>query len=310
MNTSLSLFENAYLQRIEIIEQSDKINLAAINALRIVIESVFCRIANVFFITISSDNAAVQFWLYDAMEKLLISCSCLLVQLIVLDKKPTKPDLQGKQYCNMILIDSFESLEKTSIANNNKNSDGVEYYFIFLQISDEFAAKEMKKIFKYCFENYWLHCNVMVQNKKGEVLIYTYFPFKDQQCFQTQPQLINEFKNGRFINSVIFPDKLKNLHCCPLKVTTWIVPPFVINKASKLLFDKPTSSHLSGFEMNILTAISRVMNFTLNINVISIDTYYKNQTPASLPIEMVSNCLSLLSRRALRTKCFRCLVLI
>ncbi|XP_065365323.1 uncharacterized protein LOC135958346 [Calliphora vicina] len=282
---NISLFEDAYLRRIETIMQPDEINLTVVNALRFVMQNVFANITNALVITISSDKGPIQFWLHDIMAKLFVTSGFMAIQLVVLDNKTNRIDLPGKRYCNVIMIDSFKNLEKTSIAKYNRNFDSLEYYFIFLQTLDEFIPMEMENIFKYCFNNFWLHCNVMVQYNNGEVLIYTYFPFKDQQCFQTQPEIINKFNGERFLNAVMFPDKLKNLHMCSLKLTTWIVPPFVMNRTNGFIPNRK----ISGFEIFIMIAISREMNFTLDINVISIDTYQQNRTPESVPMKMLKN---------------------
>ncbi|KAM7350853.1 uncharacterized protein ACRADG_009289 [Cochliomyia hominivorax] len=279
---NITVFQNAYSV------QPKEINILVVNALRFVMQNVFPNIANSFVVTISSNEGPLQFWLHDIMGKLFASFSFMAVQLFVLDRKINHVNLPGKRYCNLIMIDSFASLEKTSIADYNRKSDTLEYYFIFLQTADDFVSVEMRKIFKYCFDNYWIHCNVMVQNRKGEVLIYTYFPFKENQCFQTEAEIINEFKGDRFVNEIMFPDKLRNLHECSLKLTTWIVPPFITNRTNKFL----PKLEVSGFEIFILMAMSNHMNFTLDIDVISFDTYHQNKTPETLPMEMLRNFMT------------------
>lgn len=281
---NISVFQNAYLRRIETIVQPEEINILVVNALRYVMENVFDNIANAFVITISSDKGPIQFWLHDIMSKLFATFGFMAVQLVVLDYKENHVNLPGKRYCNLIMVDSFKNLEKTSIADYNRDSDSLEYYFIFLQAYDKDIPKEMDRIFKYCFDNFWIHCNVMIQNEKGEVLVYTYFPFKNGECFQTKGEIINQFIGNRFVNDIMFPDKLQNLHECPLKLTTWIVPPFVMNRTNSFI----PSRKVSGFEIFIMVAISRDMNFTLDIDVISIDTYNQNKTPETLPMKMVN----------------------
>ncbi|KAI8124051.1 hypothetical protein CVS40_5203 [Lucilia cuprina] len=134
-----SAFQDAYLRRIETIIQPEEINILVANALRFIVQNVFAKMANTFVITLSSAEGPVEFWLNDLMSKLFISWSFMALQLIVLDDKIERLDVLGKRYCNLILIDSYKSLEKANIATYNKNSDGLEYIFIFLQISDHKA---------------------------------------------------------------------------------------------------------------------------------------------------------------------------
>ncbi|XP_046803055.1 uncharacterized protein LOC111674904 [Lucilia cuprina] len=235
--------------RIGVLAQPEYINVFVANALRFVIQNVFVNITNDFVFTLSTGGGAVGFWFNDIMTKLFATWSFLAVQLVISDKRTKYIEVPGKRYCNMIMIDSFRSLEKTHIAEYNKNSDGLEYYFIFLQIRDKLLEREMQMIFRYCFDNYWIHCNIMVQT--------------ESYCFQTQPEVINKFVDERFENDVMFPNKLRNFNKCSLKLTTWNIPPFVING--------------TGFQ------------HTDHIDMISIDTYHKNQTPAIIPMSMLKH---------------------
>ena len=264
--------------------QPNEKTLLVASALRFVIENVFAKSANSFVITVSTGPETVNYWLQDIINTLITWLGFMSLQLIRVDNISQLSILPETRYCNMIMVDSLTSLENTNIAEYNMKEDGLEYYFIFLRTADNRQPKEMERIFRYCFDNFWLHCNIMVQNSKGEVFIYTYFPFKSNRCFETKPQLINKFMDKRFINDIIFPDKLHNLNKCPLKLTTWIIPPFVMNKTNSFF----PQTKVGGFEVIIMLAMSRRMNFTLDINLISIDTYHQNKTPETLPMKMVS----------------------
>lgn len=284
-NMNVTLFQDAYLHRIGVFVQPEEINARMANALRFIIENIFANISNEFVLTLSTRGGKREYFFNEIMVKLFATWGFMAVELLMINYKIGHLGQTGKHYCNMIMIDCFESLEKTGIAASSRNEDSLEYYFIFLQIRDRLHHSEMAKIFRYCFENYWIHCNVMVQTAKGEVFIYTYFPFKEKQCQQTQPELINKFVDNHFISDVMFPDKLRNLNKCPLKLTTWHVPPFVINGTDFYNLGR----NITGFEIIILLEISREMNFTLDISMISINTYKENKTPEYIPLGQVSN---------------------
>lgn len=289
---NISAFENAYLNRIETIKQDEDINVLVANALRFVIQNVFLNITNSFVLTVSTSRyRAVEFWLHDMMSNLFATWGFMAVQLIVLDRTTARLDVPGERYCNMIMIDSLDSLKKTNIAEYNRNLDSLEYYYIFLQIRDQQFQSEMQLIFKYCFDNYWIHCNIMMQNSKGEVMVYTYFPFKENHCFQTQPQLINQFKDNKFENDVMFPDKLLDLQGCPLVVSTWPTEPFVEKAKNKIY----PHLEITGCEAAILLAISVNMNFTLDIEWLDVDTYNQNKSPQVVPLAKVCKQFYLLN---------------
>lgn len=284
INMNVTIFKDAYLNRVSTIIQSEDFNLHVVNALRFVIRNIFTNFTNAFVLTVSSSGGPVEFWLHDAMSKLFATWGLIAVQLIVMNSKIQRIEISGKRYCNMIMIDNLESLKRTNIVEYNRNSDNLEYYFIFLQIRDNLMDIEMAKIFKYCFDNYWIHCNVMVQNSKGDVLVYTYFPFNEGECFETKPELINRFIFNSFENHIMFPNKLRNLHKCSLKISTWETPPFVVNAINT----RSPHVNVSGFEILTLITISEHMNFTMNIEWLEIETYNKNISPETQPLLRVS----------------------
>lgn len=261
--------------------QPEILNILVINALRFLIENVFVNITNTFVITISANEDQEEFRLSDIMSKLLTSGAFMALNLVVLDRNHERTYLPGKRYCNMIMVDSFESLENTNIAEYNSFYDSIEYYFIFLQITGDRLFLEMEKILRYCLDNYWLHCNVMIETIEGDVNIYTYFPFQDGKCFQTHAILINQFLGDRFVNTIMFPDKLQNFHSCPVKLNTWETPPFIICQPNCT----HTNYKIAGFEMMMMDALSRNMNFTIDVELLQITT---NLTASKGPLENVS----------------------
>ncbi|XP_023291352.2 uncharacterized protein LOC111674905 [Lucilia cuprina] len=269
---NVSLLQDAYLRRLETFTQPEERNFLVANALRFIIQNVFAKHSNSFVFAIAAAGGPWELCLYDIMHKLFSTWGFMAVQLLIHDPKTERIEVLGNYYSNMIMIDSFQSLENINLVENKQNYDNIEYYFIFLQTHDELAVHEMELIFRYCFNNYWLHCNVMVQTEKGEILVYTYFPFKENNCFQTQPEMINQFQGDHFVSEEIFPDKLINLQGCPMKVTTWNTPPFVVNRTNK----RYPKLKVTGVEVLIVAAISETMNFTLDIEWIS---FYKNQSP-------------------------------
>ncbi|KAM7348209.1 uncharacterized protein ACRADG_007625 [Cochliomyia hominivorax] len=279
---NVSEYQDVQLQRMYSFTQPEEIHLLIANALRFVIEHFFVNNSNAFLFAIAAGNRFIEFWLHDIMKKTFATWGFMTVQLVAQNSQTERFEVTENYYCNMILIDSYKSLEKANLKEYNKNYDTFEYYFIFLHAPDEIAHKDMELIFRYCFNNYWLHCNVMMLRTNGEILVYTYFPFKENHCFQTQPEIINEYKNNRFVNEEIFPDKLSNLHGCPMKVTTWNSPPFVMNRPNK----RYPNLKVTGFEMIIVNALSQTMNFTIDIEWIQ---FYRNQSPDANLLKKLEN---------------------
>lgn len=169
------------------------------------------------------------------------------------------------------------------ITEDNAGYDDHEYYFIFLQNRDEYIQHELQLIIKHCLAHYWLNCNVMVQTANVEILIYSYFPYGEQHCQTAQPVLVNRFDGHRMINAPVFPNKLTQMHQCPLTLLLWHLPPFV-----ELSWDNRTSQLVArGFEMLLVNHLAQRLNFTLVLHSLKPLLALANAT-AEGPIELAS----------------------
>ena len=277
---NISTLQDTYLRRNGVPVQTEGIHLLVANALQYVIQNAFAKQTNTFVLTMSTNNNAIEFWFNDVIRRLFSIFGFITHQLIVLNNKSNIVEPSSYLCCHMILIDSFKSLERTNIARFNQNSHSLEYYLIFLQTFDELRNEEMELIFRYCYDNYWLHCNVMVQSRNEEILMYSYFPFKENNCFRTEPEMINQFKDNRFVDRKIFSLKLDNMQGCPLITSTWDTPPFVKNETNT----RYRGLKATGFEMIVLGEIAKTMNFSIDLDWI---TFNKSQSPETKFLEKV-----------------------
>lgn len=152
------------------------------------------------------------------------------------------------------------------------------YYIIVFQFyKDEI---DLKKAFQDLFNMYILNAQILVLNKENleEVLIYTYFPFEENNCERINPIIWNVFKNGNFTKKKIaFPNKLANMNECKIKIAVFNRPPFTIFKTVN---NKTT---ISGIEGNFLTSLSKTLNFTLQIRLMTIENIFKIYGDGQIP---------------------------
>lgn len=180
----------------------------------------------------------------------------------------------------------------TYLHEDNAGYDDYEYYFIFLQAPDAVVVRELQLILDHCLANYWLHCNVMVQTIHVEVLIYSYYPYAAQHCQQAQPQLVNRFDGRHMVNSPMFPNKLRQMHRCPLRLLLWHTPPFV-----ELSREAASGQwQASGFEMQLVEHLAQHLNFTIVLDQLPVQQYQQvEQNVTSLgPLELASISIFLL----------------
>ncbi|KAM8720662.1 hypothetical protein ACLKA7_006666 [Drosophila subpalustris] len=251
--------------------QHEEANLFVLRALHYVIREVFAQLSSTLVITASSRDKMMFTWFEYVLSNLVSMTSDAAVQVLHINgSSPVR--VPGRKYCNLILIDAYESLRDTMIAVDNAGYDNHEYYFIFLQTCDVFIQHELELILKHCLAHYWLNCNVMVQTAKVEVLIYSYYPYREQHCQTAQPELVNRFDGHRMINDPMFPNKLTQMHQCPLTLALWHMPPYV-----ELSWDNHTSQLLArGFEVLLVNHLAQHLNFTLvllKLNLLHVDKY-------------------------------------
>ncbi|XP_030379263.1 uncharacterized protein LOC115627661 [Scaptodrosophila lebanonensis] len=291
MNVSLIYASYAELTRIGL--QDESANLFVAEALRYVIEQVLAQLSTTLVMTISSQDTGTAYWFEFVIEHLISSWSGMAVQLLYI--KAERPvHVPGRKYCNFLLVDSFEGLRAADIAKDNASYDDSEYYFIFLQTRDAFISQELQLILDYCLQNYWLHCNVMIQTAQVEVLVYTYYPYTAQGCQMARPQLINRFDGKRMLNEPMFPDKLRNMYGCEVVVLTWHMPPYV-----ELWWDdKRGKLQARGFEMVLVQHLADSMNFRvrlLNLTLMHVSSYQLRNGSHLGPIEMLRSQMANLS---------------
>ncbi|XP_037932331.1 uncharacterized protein LOC119667116 [Teleopsis dalmanni] len=194
------------------------------------------------------------------MEPLFQLWDMQIVQLIVVHMNSTTR-IPGDRIYNMMLTDSYTAFLKTDIASYTRDNNNNEYYFIFLQTPDHLLKDEMQQIFNYCWLHYLINCVVQVQTERGEVLLYTYFPFTAKYCYKIEPVLFNQFKGAGFTKSELFPRKLKNFYGCKLKAALWHLVPLVTletNAEGQVKIN-------GGFEGNMLNVLAQKLNFSVEI---------------------------------------------
>jgi hypothetical protein len=98
--------------------------------------------------------------------------------------------------------------------------------------------------------------------------LYTWFPFKLGRCGDVQDViLLDEWvieNNGRFSeNAHLYPAKVpKNFMCCPIKVGSVGIDPYLIMTENYTQNDGNTAYRLTGLSVQILKLVCHKMNLT------------------------------------------------
>lgn len=137
------------------------------------------------------------------------------------------------------------------------------YRGIFLFVLVDGKIKEIQEIFATLWTKNIFNVDVIFEDAEA-VKVVTFFPFSKECCDDTTPKLIRTYHNGSFNdNGSIFPDKFKNLHKCPLRVTVF-EGEFSVMKTN--LVDG--SFKLNGYDIDLIRELANALNFKLVFKLI------------------------------------------
>ncbi|XP_070495742.1 ionotropic receptor 21a-like [Chironomus tepperi] len=162
-----------------------------------------------------------------------------------------------KWRCNMFIIENIKSFEEVS---KIINPEVFRYHGFYLIILIDGRIKELQAIFKTMMSKNIVNVYVLYDDEDGMALS-TFFPFNDpSNCYNTQPQVINKFRNQKFMTDLVLESKFDNLNKCPIRLTTF---PSNVGVMKRNLSDG--TYELYGFEMEMINVIADKLNFTLDI---------------------------------------------
>lgn len=171
--------------------------------------------------------------------------------------------------CNIIMISScsnftriYEALAASIFARHDSP-------LLLVFFNDDYRDV-LADIFSTLWRANVYKVNAMHEAGEGAANVMTFFPFEHSQCNETVPALINQFINGTgFINSTrnFFPDKLSDLHQCPIRVST-------SNNSQPYIFSKKLSNGsyaLHGRDIKLLKTLAEALNFKINYVYVGIE---------------------------------------
>lgn len=183
-----------------------------------------------------------------------------------------------KRSSSVFIIDGFHNFTEmfSQITPNGFWLSG--FYVVILINGETSEVNAMLKLF-------WkvkIHNVVVIFQENSEVFVKTFMPFNSESCYDTTPKLVNHFKDGNFLSGFekLFPEKMKNLHGCPVRVAigTSTDPSVVIKRLSN------GSHHLSGRDIKLIHTLSESLNFRINYTFIGAHAFFYENGSASGPL--------------------------
>ncbi|KAG5683339.1 hypothetical protein PVAND_012625 [Polypedilum vanderplanki] len=131
---------------------------------------------------------------------------------------------------------------------------------------NEKALKVFNEFWKFSIYN----VNIIIlsaENCEDHIKMLTFMPFSSHGCSNLIPITINKFycnnHSWSYHNEQVFPQKFKNLFECPIKVSTFNLPPSIIVDKG----ENGTSHRLRGHEIELLNGLSEMLKFKLNFEI-------------------------------------------
>lgn len=189
---------------------------------------------------------------------------------------------QRKRQLAAIIIDEFDEFLDVYVKISPKifKLNGV---YVIVLLKGEIP--EIERIFELLRKIQVFKVIVMFDNGNDSVLLKSFRPFEPDNCDNTTPYVIDEFKEGGFVNSsrLVFQNTMKNLHKCPVRasIATTVEPYVIVKKLSNNSYD------LRGQDIKMLNALSESLNFTVNYTYIGPEGYFFENGTVEGPLRTI-----------------------
>ena len=182
-----------------------------------------------------------------------------------------KISLHNKRVYLITLITNYENFQSFYGEINSERFDYGGFYLIVLTNG---MIQEIQQIFTLLWSIFIYNVNILVEDNDGNISMITFMPFKENECGQTTPTIINsyEVQFSSWKSQTYFPRKINNLFKCPIKIAIFETPPFVSKSAGKI----------SGSDIELVNGLAEALNFKVDSNFMtepgSWGTIYDNGT--------------------------------
>lgn len=203
------------------------------------------------------------------------------------DLKRASPFKMRKIGATILHLRNYDDFE---YIYNRIRTDVFLYDAHFIIIYEVAVLEEIEKMFSKFWKSYIFNVSVLVANMNSPNLVslYTYMPFSNETCGNTEPVQINEFDKSsmEWTTNEFYPKKFKQLNRCPIRFGCYEnVPGIIIDR------DLNGSTKITGLNVDIGTMFSDILNFTL----ISFEyeqemgVVYKNKTATAMIKKVLNN---------------------
>lgn len=201
-----------------------------------------------------------QWHLHDFVKQLKTFTDTMGTVIFRVESKDSfKYPIKRRRKCQLFLVESYTNLVEVFRISN---PPAFQYDGLYLVVMVGNQTKDVEDMFKLLWKHQVSNAVVAYESQSKTVLFDTFKPFNPSKCGDTRPITVNEYENGRFLNAPasLYPNKLKNLHECTMRVAT-------SNGSVPYIFTELLSNgsfRLWGRDILILDAIAKSLNFKID----------------------------------------------
>ncbi|XP_070496200.1 glutamate receptor ionotropic, NMDA 1-like [Chironomus tepperi] len=165
--------------------------------------------------------------------------------------------VSGQNRYSILLVDNLKAFKSSEHLIDIAKFQQTKIHFIILLNG---SSSDIHQIFSY----FWTRTifNLMGLINRRVTLLLSIEPFSNsRKCGNTKPKIINKFVNGTFKKVLDFNIRFKDLHLCPIKLTTFVYGAAVFKEVQH-----NESFTLVGYEIEMIKTISKMLNFTLDLD--------------------------------------------
>lgn len=204
-----------------------------------IMQSFYCEHMEVDLTTTTSNKKEIQIILDDILP--IISQCATIRMTSELNRK------RSKKVYNFLLLNDFEDFK--SFVEKKMSSESFDYrgYYTIIFMHN---IIDLRSLFELAWNISLTNFNAVVKfNSSWE--FFTYFPFSENVCGNS-----NSFKVNL---NMTFPDKITNLHQCPISFPKLNYYPGLIIEEQKNV------TKISGVDGDIMKILKDVLNFTMRV---------------------------------------------
>ncbi|CAO1381635.1 unnamed protein product [Diamesa serratosioi] len=195
-----------------------------------------------------------------------------------------------------ILVDSFKSFLKIDLQFSPEG-----FYLVVLMTG---LSSEIQQMFQLFWNKFIYNVNILVEDG-NKINLITFIPFNSRKCGDTSPKVINSFVLGQWLTREFFPNKIKNLQHCTIKIQTFEYGPAVL----RTLLSNGTYN-IFGSDIDLIYSIAESLNFRIDLRFMdeagSFGLLFTNGTSTGAMNKVMTGEVDLImgmySLRELRTK--------